>query len=631
MTNIMCYSTVLAQDSADGKSPLSGSEKSLSLNHLSGFYKNPVYLKVQAFLEDSVYYTTDGSIPTLQSFLFQDSIYLDFLYEKENMISHITTSPEEFWSEPQTTIEKAHVLRFQAFRNGEAIGKTYTHSYFIDSLYDTKYALPLISLVTDPNHFFHEDSGIYVPGKLFNPTNPLLSGNYYQRGAEWERPIHIEYFEHTKELAFSQNAGARIHGGVTRKLPQKTLRLYARSEYGTSEFNYPLLPNRHQTSYKRILLRSTMSAWNNGIISDVLAHQIIKDSELDYQEYQAVIVFINGEYWGVHTLRDRIDERYIAYLHGVNKDSVDLIEGLNANISSGSNKHFLDLMDFIANNDISTYANYQYVCSQMDMNNYLDYMIAQVYFKNYDWPGNNVKAWKSQKEGSKWKWIFYDLDSGYGDMTYNMFDHLTANDPNITWPNPPKSTFLFRQLLTNIQFKRDFVHRFEQMMHEYFEKEKALEVLDEVISHYSSSIPMHIKRWNFPKSYEQWLDILEMDLENFLMNRPCKMENQIASFFNLDKFNGSCELISLSETDVLILAPNPSTDFAFLYNNQDESISGKIEIFNMSGQKVFLEESFKIAAFSKLYLPLHQLPSQAYILSVYSNSMVKQWKLIINK
>lgn len=616
--------------SQDNTVGLAKNTLSFSISHERGFYHRPIYISIQSFFGDSIFYTTDGSLPKLSSNLASDSIYLDYLYDKENELSLIPTSPSEFWQEPQKLVAKAHILRFAAYRNGEPIGPIISHSYFIDSIIQNRYQTPVISIITERENLFDEEKGIYVPGNKFDPSNPLLSGNYYQRGEHWERPIHIEYFEESGHLGFAQDAGIRIHGGVTRKLPQKSLRLYARSEYGNSSFPYPLLPGREETSYKRILLRSTMSTWNGSIFGDVLAHQLIKSSGLDYQEHRVASVFINGEYWGMHTLRDRIDERYISYLHDMDKDSIDMITGGNFHIIAGNNESFLNLMSFVEHNNISIDQNYYYVCSQMDMNNFITYMVLETYLKNYDWPANNVKMWKNQKEGSKWKWIFYDLDAGFGDIDYNMFEHCTRNDEGIIWPNSPKSTLLFRRLLTNPTFVKDFIYIYEKLLHQQFQPDKALSILEEIKLQYITELPKHIERWNFPESMSVWESNIENELVNFITKRPCTIESQIVDFFDLDSFSGICNTHALPD-EPLILAPNPNSGITFLYNNQNESCKGNLKIYQINGQLVVQEENIIIDAYSKYYLQLKDLPSQSYILSFQSNDLLKKWKLIINK
>ena len=159
----------------------------------------------------------------------------------------------------------------------------------------SKYEFPVISLVTEQSNFFDADSGIYVPGIHFNENSPEWTGNYCNTGREWERSMHIEFFDKDGRLGFTQDAGVRIHGGKTRIAGQKTLRLYTRKEYGKSHFNYKLLPQVENQKFKRFLLRTSMGDWTGQtIIKDVLAQDISRELNIEAQEFQPAIVFLNG-------------------------------------------------------------------------------------------------------------------------------------------------------------------------------------------------------------------------------------------------------------------------------------------------------------------------------------------------
>src|SRR5690606_24325784 len=131
---------------------------------------------------------------------------------------------------------------------------------------------------------------------------------------------HFEYFEFEEESPqVSQLVGIRIHGGASRSFPQKTLRIYARGEYGESYINYPLFPGLVGRStkepineFKRLLLRNSGNDYRHTLLRDAFLQRLVRHLGLDYQEYRAATVFINGEYWGLMNMRERVDNRYIA-------------------------------------------------------------------------------------------------------------------------------------------------------------------------------------------------------------------------------------------------------------------------------------------------------------------------------
>ena len=203
-----------------------------------------------------------------------------------------------------------------------------TQTYFVGEKIKEKYNLPIVSLVTAPQNFFDEDSGIYVLGKPYaEQTDADITederqafANYNQHGRAWERPISIELFESNGDASFTQNGGVRIHGGGSRRYPQKTLRFYARSEYDAQEFfDYPLFTgqtsqanNQNTSVYKTFLLRNSGQDWMKSIFRDAFVQSLVNDTRLATQAARPVIAFLNGEYWGIYTLQERYDEYYLA-------------------------------------------------------------------------------------------------------------------------------------------------------------------------------------------------------------------------------------------------------------------------------------------------------------------------------
>jgi hypothetical protein len=253
--------------------------------------------------------------------------------------------------------------------------------------------MPVVSLVSEYKNLFSADSGIYVPGVHLHSDDVQRKGNYFESGKAWERPVHIEYYDNLGSLKFTQDAGVRIHGGITRQTAQKSLRLYADKKYGKDYFKPKLLPHRDHKKYESFVLSTTMGNWNNPtIIADVLAHDIVRDLDLDYLDFKPVIVYLNGEYWGIYTIRDKIGKDYLSYTHDIDNDSIYLgVDG------------YYDLVYFVNHRDLSIESNYNIIKSKIDLDNYLDYHIAEMFFANTDWPGNNFEIWKKTSPNPKWR------------------------------------------------------------------------------------------------------------------------------------------------------------------------------------------------------------------------------------
>ena len=378
-----------------------------------------------------------------------------------------------------------------------------------------------------------------------------------------------------------------------------------------------------------------MGAWKaNTVINDILAQEICNNLNLESQNFQPVIVFLNGEYWGIHTIRDRIDERYIEYTCDIDKDSVDLISGDLKEVSAGSNEHYLNLLEFVKQNDLFNNSNYEYVKTQIDINNYIDYQIAEIFFANYDWPGYNTLLWRPQTETGKWRWILYDLDAGFYNTHYDMFYHSTKNDEDITWPNPPEYTFLFRNLLKNQEFSTQFINRFAEVLNNDFQVNKMLTIFYQIKELYDNEMPRHISRWNFPNSFSTWENDINDRLLDFLVQRPCNIRKQIIKFFNLYQFDFNCnaKYINNDNRKDLTIAPNPNNGTFAIINKSPNAIKGNLKIMDITGKNIYLDRFFSFEHGGANNIDLSYLPSNIYLLNFFrSDFLVERHTIIIIK
>ncbi len=598
----------------------------LIFSHHQGFYKSPINLEITSTTDDTIYYTLNGDIPTDKSNIYNNALSITNRSLQPNKISEIVTSaPQDAisykaWEAPKVLIDKATTIRCASFRNGVRTSDVYSKTYFIDKGIEGKYTLPIISIITTEENLFSQDSGLFVPGKNYNDNNPEWTGNYFMKGNDWERRVHIEYFDKDGNLGFSQNAGLRIQGGKTRQASQKSLRLYARKEYGKKYFDYKLLPNRNHKKYKRFVLRATMGAWGaQTIIQDEFAQSVSSQLNMDYQDFQPVIVYINGEYWGIHTIRDRIDERYIEYTHKIDKDSVEFFEW--------GNSDYQNLMNFIETNNLKYDENYNYVTARIDIDNYIDYNIAELFFANYDWPGNNSVWWRKKNTG-KWRWVLFDMDGCFGNFKRNMFIHNTNIDDSVEWPNPPHSTLLFRSLIQNEKFKSRFINRYADVLNTYFTDEIMTHKLDSIKKLYGPEIDRHISRWNYPRNYPGWEEDTNNNILNFIENRSCAVKENIMKFFELKEFNFNCDP-NTGKRKRYFIAPNPNNGNFTLLNSYPNLENATITITNTNGQLVYKESDVEIKRHQGKDFYLQYLSKGTYIIRITSEKHSEISKFII--
>jgi CotH kinase protein/Lamin Tail Domain/Fn3 associated len=622
-------------------------------SHNNGYYLEPFELILRTEGMGQIHYTLDGSDPTIESAIYDSNIPINYKYQQANVVSEIPTTPidgqkltHKRWESPNVVIEKATILRCAIFSEGKLISKIHTSTFFVDSNIYDKYKMPIISIVTDQDSLFGYERGIYVPGINYDKNDHLWTGNYHQRGEDWERQVYIEYFDREGKIGFSQDCGLRINGQSTRHAAQKSLRLYARNEYGKNTFDYQLMPQSPKNEYKRFLLRSTMGEWSTQtMIADMVAHDASFNLDVEGQNFRPVVVFINGEYWGIHIIRDRLDKWHLAYKYEVDKDDIDIIAGhANMDCKSGTPEKYIELLEFIDMNSLNTPKYYEVVKNAIDIENFIDYYITVMFFENYDWPENNMSWFCTNTPNSKWRWLLYDLDASFMHSQSNMFYHATAKDPDVEWPNPPESTFLFRNLLKNSEFRKQFISRYAEILKKEFRKDSVLARIDSLKSILEPEVQRHVDRWNSPESFDAWSENIQAKLVEFTEERPCMIEEQIKEFFDLEKFNFDCmDTTSTDSTDNdttsvynyystkidVSIAPNPNDgDFSIL-NTNDFVLECKIEIFAYAGRKVFEKRDVIIGANHNYPIELKGLPTEIYLLRLSGKNISEVLKVLI--
>ena len=501
-----------------------------TFSHLGGFYNEGFELKLKTKLKGgSVYYTQDGTEPNKQSQKYSEE-------------------------EPINIGEKSDVTMVCARVIGEdenELSEISVHTYFVGEKIRNRHELPIISIVTDEQNLFDEELGIYT------------EDNARYRGSEWERPIHLEFFENNGERVIAQNAGVRIHGGISRRYKQKTLRIYADDKYNRSGyFEYDIfkrLPKKNSTEqvekFSRLLLRNSGNDWGSTMFRDALLQRLVLPlNSMDTQAYRPAVLYINGQYWGIHNVRERYDEYYIAGTYKVEKKDIVLLDG-NAKLVRGKvedRKHYQDMLAFIRDRGLVEHDHYEYIKTLMDTDNYRDYVIVQTYIGNIDWPHGNIKYWRYKTDGYKekapygqdgrWRWMLYDTDHGYGmfrnsediygrkrDYSHNTINWVMSEKiGNNVWAN-----FLIRSLMKNDTFKNDFLNRYSDLLNVYFEPGIVLKYIDEMQENIAPEMDRHIERWGAIKSMDDWYENVD-SLKKFAIKRPDYIRKYLMEELGLD-------------------------------------------------------------------------------------------------
>ena len=437
-----------------------------------------------------------------------------------------TESSTRYRAGEQLTFDTNAVLRARAFSENGTLYKSQvvSNTYVIVGDKQTTDAhdstLPVCFLVTDPDNLFNVDYGIYVVGSHYQgktaatewttPSNDRkLGANYNQRGREWERPAHWTYTSSGgKEVLFESDLMIRIFGSFSRYQRQRNFALIARKGYGGSTLDYPFFSNRPFESYDSLVLRCSAKDAVATKIRDCLMTGLLEDGGVDLcvQAYVQTALYLNGQYWGVYNLREKVSRAYIAQHYSVtNKDSIDILRG-NGVLVSGDPKAVDDynaLIDFCKskNCDLSNYGDYEYVCSQMDVENFALYCAAEIIVGNND--SGNIKWWRSSEKDGKWRWIYYDFCDAMArnDEKDDSVTNGYRRDFFSKYFNPEGhgagkgfSTVLARSLLKNNEFVEIFLKACALMVNDVYSPEK----IDAKVDVLSSTIASEIE-WDFPR------------------------------------------------------------------------------------------------------------------------------------
>ncbi|MCB0034273.1 MAG: CotH kinase family protein, partial [Anaerolineales bacterium] len=465
-----------------------------------GFYSGSKNVSLSAAEPGAViYYTTDGSTPDDSATLYSGSL----------------------------NISNTTVIRARTYAPGYLPSPIATATFFIDEFS----TLPIVSISVEPEYFFDDDIGIYVKGSGG-------ADNYYE---DWKRPIHLEMYETDGTMAFSFDGGVELHGNYSRRMPMKSLHVFTGDQYGSGDIDYQLFDDKDIDEFESFILRNSGSDFSRTLYRDAMMQELIKDqfSDIDYQAYRPAIVFLNGEYWGIHNFREKINKTYPENNHGADPDNLDMLRDGNS-VMEGDRDQFNDILDFIDSNDMTDVANYEYVKSLVDVGEFMNYMIAEVYYGNIDWPANNVKFWREREDGSRWRWILFDTDQGFNPRD----DDLFAYD-SVDWVTQSNTGFirqLFNGLSESPEFTAEFAQRFATHINITYEETRVIDIIDTMQAGIAPEMPRHINAWKneSPRiaSLSDWEENVEL-MRDFARKRPTYMYDFIDDGLNL---NGTAEL-----------------------------------------------------------------------------------------
>ena len=440
-------------------------------------------------------YTTDGTEPTRTSYLYQQPI----------------------------SISKTTVVKAKLFLDGMLSPRATAQSYIF---FPRDITLPVISISTNRKYLYDNKIGIYVDGN-------------YQSGKknyefDWRRPINIEFFfEPEQDSQINQLCEARIMGGATRGSARKSLAVYANKRFGEKRLNYEFFPEDRPgiTDFKSIALRNSGNDFDYLYQRDAIIQlNTARHCDIDFQAYRPAIVYFNGEYMGMLNIRERSNEDNI-YTNYDGLEDLDMFENW-WELKEGTWDNYNAFKNFYAEHG-HTLAEYD---KWMDTMEFLNLMLVNLYYNNRDFPGNNIVMWRPRSEDGRWRWIMKDTDFGLGlygvSASYNSIKWVydPNYDPDTNWANQYDHTRLFRRLMDDADFKREFIDRAAIYMGDWLNERGTRAVWDPLYDAIKYEYPYHrelINKW-WPK-YDDELN----NARSWIAQRTGYFYKYIADYYGL--------------------------------------------------------------------------------------------------
>lgn len=481
------------------------SDPVLSLN--GGFYSTTQFVKfMDPTAGDTIYYTTDGSEPKITSSKYFKGSTIS--------ITGITT------------------IRAKTISKNKLSSNIIGHTFFINQ---RKPKLPVVSIVTDRANLFDNTIGIYTNGTNGITGNGQTTPRNFNQ--DWDRPVNFEFFDSTGMVRVNRELDIKILGGWTRANPLKSIAISPKKKHGDNLMRYDFFAaTKPDRKYKDIQMRNSGNDFNQSMMRDAFMQSLIANRmDLDFLAYEPAVIYINGQYYGIENLRERSNKDFMYSNFGLEDDKIYLIEatnlGVNTDKDMATDPALADLQSFAKSKDLSLKVNYDSISKRIDIDEFIHYMIAQIYIANTDWPYNNVKMW-NVKGIEKWRWIYFDTDFGFSNYSHNSLTFaLGENNAGIIGgysTAPEWSVILFKRLILNEEFLSKFIDRFAIHISTTYETARVNRVMDSLSVKIKDEMPYHYSRWGGGMSnFNGTLNTMK----NFAANRPANMLRFISQRF----------------------------------------------------------------------------------------------------
>lgn len=426
------------------------------VNPAAGFYKDSLEVSLSTFSSSAVIrFTLDGSEPTSTS--------------------------EPYTGEPIKILEST-VLNARCFsKTNKLDGLTVTSTYFVDE----EYTIPVLSVTTDAANLYG-GNGIFT--------------NWQQ---SWNKPCYFEYFEN-KKLVLRQEAGMQIDGGAggSRSNPQHSFRIEPdHGSFGEGSVDYTLIPDRpERENYASFYIRNGSNQYLILPYKDAVETRGMgKGTYNYYSSYRPVAVHINGEFFGIYEMREKLNEDFLVSNYGMNIDSLDLLgvsyfKGMWLQPQVGLVENYMADYEYFLTLDPEAPDYIEKVGEFLDLNNYTDYIIGQTWIANTDWPQNNIKVFRCASTDYKWRFVLIDLEWALkpNEWAASGFDHI--NYMNERAEENLYIIFWYRMMQTE-KYRYRFLNRFADLMNTNYSFDVLGQIENDIYNEYLPEMSKEYERW----------------------------------------------------------------------------------------------------------------------------------------
>lgn len=486
--------------------------------------------------------------PSMAGGIYQNFISIDFSSDGEVHYKFNNRSKKDEYIYDGTAIELSEttVICYWADKEGFLDSQIQCETYFID----VEHSLPLLSVVGDSTDLFSFEEGLFEFGPNAEEEWPHWGANFW---SDEEKPVHFQYYI-DGQIVYEEDAALQIHGGrESRTSAARSFRMVA-NQYADQRFEYPFYSSKPKLgAVKKIVVRNASGDFNAAHLRDGFLSKIVTVNELDIDAlgYQPVVCYLNGSYFGVMGLREKADEYYINQNYGLDLNTFSVIDVDTAAVH-GSSEDFIEMHDFIWENDMSSESNYQQAESLLDINSFIDYFVFEMGLNNKAWPQHNIRFWKSDEPNSKWRYILYDMDIAMYRWPWTKYSEDLLGLKMVEYGDSNKHINILKSLMDNTEFRNRYSNRHQDLFNTLMSEENFAKELNDMVEILDPEMPRQFQK--YVGTYDDWVNYYIARMHLYIEERPSYARLFMDQYFDL---GGEANIsISSSHPDVTYITLN---------------------------------------------------------------------------